>query len=153
LSWFLSWNCPNSRFLVLCLAYQAFSVHIFLLHLFWCKLGLLWFCCWSLWLCYFWGIIVFFSTILQILFSHYQTILGLVLYSLSCLPICSHLLLMLVLLTSLCLSVCICLRLPLWSARILVILTMLLSHSFFWNLSWFLFVVNTTHVSFDRYSI
>ena len=155
LSWFLWQNLPNPEFWVLCLTYWAFSVHICLLHLFWGEPRLLWSCCQSPWPCYFWGTIVFPSTSLWISFRHHQTILGPVLCSLVFLPVHSHcllLVLVLVLLTFLCLFFHSCLRLLLWSAKILVVLTMPQYHSFFWNLSWFLFVVTTTCVSSDRYS-
>ena len=149
-SWFLKQSLPNPGFQFLCLTYQAFFVHKCLLHLLWGKLGLPWFYCWSLWPCYSWETVLSLSTSLQILFGDYQTILGLVPYSLAFLPICSCslLLLVLVLMTSLYLFVCLCLRLLLWFARILVILTMSQYRLSFWNLSWFLFVVYTICISF-----
>ena len=154
LSWFLLQIRPNPGCHCLRLAHWASSVCIFLLHLPWDKLGLLWSYHPFYWLCCSWGIVWFPSTSLRISFSHHQTTLGLVPYSSAILPrrSCWLLqLLVLVFLTFLCLLVRICLlRLLHWSVEIPVILTMPLYCLFFLNSSC-LPVVCTTYVSFlDR---
>ena len=149
-SWFFLQIHPNPRCRCLCLAHQASSVHIFLLHLPWGELGSLWSYRPFHWLCCFWGIVWFPSISLQTLTGHCRTTLGPVPYSLAILPERSHWLLqplLLVPLTFLCLSVCILpLRLLCWFARILVVPTVSLYRLFFLNLSC-LPVVFTTHVS------
>jgi len=127
-SWFLSWSCPNPGFLILCPAYWAFVVYIFLLYLSWGKLESLWSCHQSPWLCCSWGIIWSLSTSLQTLFSHCQTTLGLVPCSLAILPeyfLSLLLLSVLVLLTSRCLFFhLLCFLLRSQSVKILVVPTM-----------------------------